>query len=307
MKQRVRLYCLFKYSNGSSVKPTTDHPPNTCFTPSLGGKPRHYICSMGAPVFVQLSNTSQCDPQYTSGEIPVRNRHPTKLTKKFGVCVSGPLIQGSRSILHDLVGFIEMVRLMGAEFIIMYANETQIDQDILEYLWDHYPGFVRTIGWKWFKKWSPLHYFGQLLIISDCLYQVMYEVETLAMLDVDEMIVPVQHNNWKEMIQSLKGSQNVASLRFQNAFFDNPNSSVEDPSHLVPKYFTRTRRYNCNPYTDYRTKVIDHPRFVVEPAIHSVCKEVAGHKKNYRVSKNIGFLAHYRDVIPDECILAQIR
>ena len=316
--QRVALYCVFKYLNGTSTcrsAPATDRHPNTCYTPSLGAKPRHYICGMNAneepPIYVQLSNSSRCEPEFTSAEIPVRNRHHAKPTKKFGICISGPLIQESRRILQDLIQFIELSQLMGAEFIIMYANETQIDEDILEYLWEHYPGVVRTIGWKRFKKWNPLHYFGQLMLMSDCLYQVMYEVENLAMMDIDEMIVPVKHNNWGEMINSFKVQPGTMAFRFQNAFFDDPDPSAtakfeseinkEDPFRFIPKYFTHTRRYRCTPYQNYMTKVIDHPKFIVEPAIHSVCKSVADHKVTHLVPENTGFLAHYRHPVPDEC------
>ena len=54
----------------------------------------------------------------------------------------------SDSILDDIVQFIDMSQRLGAELIVFYVNETQIDQKILEHIWTRYPDTVRTIGWK---------------------------------------------------------------------------------------------------------------------------------------------------------------
>lgn len=319
----LNFYCMFKYSNGKEVCRTTltaSRHPSGCFAPMIKAKPQHFFCRMKpgeeSPVSVRLSTSNGCEPQFTSGEIPVQNRKHVQPTKKFGVCVGGPLVQiESHDILDNLIQFIEASRLLGAEFIVLYVNETQINEGILEYLWKHYPDTVRTIGWKRFEKWSPLHYFGQLLIISDCYYRVMYEVENLALIDIDEMIWPVKHNNWYEMVHEFKTRKDVSIFKFQHAFFDDPNPlaqteeraklqtnpSQSNRSLFIPKYFTHTRRYKCFTGYSYRTKMMATPRFIVEPSIHSICNAVAQHAAEYHVPPELGILAHYREPIPDDC------
>ena len=202
----VHFYCVLKYSNGSrscSKEAAFRQHPSTCFSPVLHAKEFQFFCKVGSdeepPVSVQLSTSNTCEPQFFSGEIPVRNRKYTSMTqvapKKFGVCVGGPLVQEGPTVIKDVVEFVEMSTALGVELIVLYVNETQVDIKVLEFIWKHYPDTVRTVGWKAFDKWYPMHYHGQLLIISDCLYRVMYEVEYLAVIDLDEMIIPVKHNN----------------------------------------------------------------------------------------------------------------
>ena len=235
----VHFYCVLKYSNGSRscLKETAFRQhPSTCFSPVLNAKEFQFFCKVGSdeepPVSVQLSTSNTCEPQFFSGEIPVRNRKYTTMTqvapKKFGVCVGGPLVQESSTVFKDVVEFVEMSTALGVELIVLYVNETQVDIKVLEFIWKHYPDTVRTVGWKAFDKWYPMHYHGQLLIISDCLYRVMYEVEYLAVIDLDEMIIPIKHNNLAEMVTAFGDKPTVASFKFQNTFFTNP--SKDEPS-----------------------------------------------------------------------------
>ena len=120
--------------------------------------------------------------------------------KKFGVCVGGPVVQEDNTILQKLVQFIEMNRVLGAEVIYFYINQ-MICSDVLKYILKRYSSdIVRVIEWKKFNKKVPLYYYGQLLIMSDCLLRNMYEVEHLVINDLDEIILPVEHDNWTEML-----------------------------------------------------------------------------------------------------------
>ena len=321
------FYCSFIFSNGvraCSKKPATRKHPTRCFTPSYPARPFVYTCSLGAAmslaskvshvspvslVSVQISTAANCNPRLTSGEIPVGNFNHTKLKapKKFGVCVQSPMIQeqDNGDFLQDVVEFIEMSRLLGAEVIVAYVNETQVSSDVLDYIWSRYPHTVRTIGWRKFKKWYPMHYRGQLLLISDCLYRLMYEVEYLAMIDLDEVLMPVKHKNWHEMVKEFNSM--YSTFAFGNVFFDSP-SKVPPPKKLpnchnmtLPKYFHRTRRYKCS---QTRTKSISRPRLIVEPSTHLRCKAISG--QLYRVPQSLAINAHYRNVIPaKECTLRQ--
>ena len=310
------IYCLFRYATGSEKclkEPAIMKQSSSCFTPyNFSARSYHYLCKMKVgdtpPLTVRVSTSEHCEPKYTSEEIPVKNRNADMARtppKKFGVCIQGPLTQEDFA-LKDVVEFVEMSTTLGAELIVLYVNETQVDVKILEHIWNYYPDTVRTIGWKKFKKWSPMHYYGQLLVISDCLYRTMYEVDYLAMIDLDEMILPVKHNSWSEMVQSLTPTPATSSLKFQNTFLTEPNNvkpaTISNCSnHTVPKYFSRTKHHICSPGFGYRPKLMTRPRFVVVYAIHDICSRVRGHEMRKNVPTSTGVLGHYRESIPPDC------
>ena len=312
----VKFYCVFKDSSGSKhclKEAAYRQHPSGCFGPVLKAKLFHFFCDVSAgedpPVSIQMSTSNSCDPNLFSGEIPVRNRKTSmtqKPPKKFGICVGGPLIQESKSLLRDVVEFIEMSKLMGVELIVFYVNETQVDIEVLQHIWTHYPDTVRTIGWKKYKKWYPMHYFGQLLIISDCFQRVMYEVDQVAMIDLDEMIIPLKHNNWPDMVASLKQNPTVTALKFENAFFTEPSPPQQNPPSFcpdvpLPKYFSRTKHYKCFPGYNYRPKIMSRARYILEPNIHYTCKTVSGYGGKYNVPSSIAMLGHYRTTVPNDC------
>ena len=187
-----------------------------------------------------------------------------------------------------------------------YINLMQIRSDVLKYVLEHHSDIVRVIEWKKFNKWVPLHYYGQLLIMSDCLLRNMYEVEYLVINDLDEIILPMKHNNWSEML-NFHNSKKYASYTFQNRFLvESPRPST--PLQLsnnciaglhVPMYFTRRTVYPC--YTNYRNKFIVRPRIALLPAIHGMCTSIGGYITVYKAPAHLGINAHYRDEIPKEC------
>ena len=311
--QRVELYCKFKYSNGSTSclkTPAIESLPKQCFWPILDAKAFHYHCHMSSgeepPVSIALSTSSDCIPASTSKEIPVRNvnQADVKPAKKFGVCVQSPVVQENRHIFQTLIEYIEMSQLLGAELITFYINRDQLDADILKFILDHYPDTVRVVEWKKFEKWHPLHYFGQLLVISDCLYRSMYEVEYSAVTDIDEMILPVKHYNWSDMMTEIEalGNYSAGTFVFQNAFFkpDDSKPSVL-PNCSVSKYFTRTNRFECYPGYSYRTKTITKPKLLLESSVHTMCTHVEGYDQ-FNVPPEVGILGHYRNPIPNDCV-----
>ena len=307
------FYCLFRYSNASSTCSTNPavhrHVPE-CWHVGHEATPFQYLCEVesGIPVTVRLSTSQNCQLEMSSAEIQVGNRdvemRERAPPKKFGICIGGPLIQEDKHFLEDVIEFVEMSKVMGAEQIVFYVNETQVDKEVLEYLWKYYPETVKTIGWRKFKKSEPLHYYGQHIIQSDCFYRFMYEVEYIAMIDLDEMILPIQQNSWTDMIDAFKIPKSVSEFKFQNNFFlpsENTRKLQNYSNKPVPKYFTRTQRITCFPGYSYRTKLMSRPRFILEPCVHRNCAKVAGHDKTYNVPLEQGMLAHYRPTILEDC------
>ena len=313
----IKFYCLFRYNNRSTCKekPANERHVSPCFPPNLSSRPYHYVCEVlvdeEVPLAVHLSMSEDCKPDSISAPIPVQNRDAKieeKPAKKFGVCLGGPLVQENANFLRDVVEYVEMSIAVGVQQIVFYVNEKQVDKSLLEYLWKHYPDVVKTIAWRKFDKWVPMHYYGQLLMMSDCFYRHMYEVEYLAMTDLDEMITPVgKHTSWGEMIKALNSNSDVSSYTFQNAFFTSPENEAKQvlpncSNAQVPKYFTRTVRHDCYPGYAYRPKTMSLARYIYEPNIHWVCARVDGHPGNTNVPTEIGILAHYRPSVPDDCV-----
>ena len=67
--------------------------------------------------------------------------------------------------LQQIVEFIEMNRVLGAEIITMYVMEMK--EDALQFLLRHYSkhGLLQLVKWKKLQRWDPLHYVGQILTV----------------------------------------------------------------------------------------------------------------------------------------------
>ena len=311
--KRIPLYCVFKYAGRDNVclkRPLVKTHPSSCANTNRNGDSYRYICPMKAgddpPLSVMISSVSTCNPNFTSNEIPVGNRDSSKrkTPKKFGVCLGGAVVENENS-LQDLVEFISMSKLMGAELITFYISREQLDESIVQYILHRYSD-VRVIEWKYFEMWSPLHYYGQFLIISDCMYRSMYETEYLAQIDLDEMIIPIKANSWSEMLQDMPQRERYASLMFENVVFSakNLNSTdvIPDCSNFkVAKYFTRTDRHLCHYGYRIKTKLMTRPRFALNAGMHNLCSAIGGYGRHLQVPNAVAIAAHYRVSIPYNC------
>merc|ERR1711936_1020308 len=53
---------------------------------------------------------------------------------------------------------------------------------------------------------------NELIPYNDCLYRNMYRYEYIALLDIDEVILPLRHTSWAEMMEAVV----AASLQAKN-------------------------------------------------------------------------------------------
>ena len=131
----------------------------------------------------------------------------------------------------------------------------------------------------------------------------MYEVDYLAMIDLDEMILPVKHDSWSEMVQSLKPTPATSLFKFHNAFFiETKQATIPNCSNqTVPKYFSRTKHHFCWPGYHYKIKLMKRSKFVYTHSIHYVCNRVNTYCEDMNVPMGLAKLGHYRVSIPDDC------
>ncbi|XP_030377018.1 uncharacterized protein LOC115625923 [Scaptodrosophila lebanonensis] len=151
---------------------------------------------------------------------------------------------------------------------------------------------------------------GLFAALNDCVYRSMHRYKYLALVDLDEFIVPRYTDTLLELIDSLNQrfrNRNAGAYSFQNAFYymqfaDDPLavSGVAGGSEqlarvrasLVSQRKTR-RRYKLHPQKQ-RSKYICKPEAVVEAGNHFVW-EFAPNKGSLNVPAKEAILQHYRN------------
>lgn len=165
----------------------------------------------------------------------IYNKPPKK--KNFAVCVKG------LDFLHDdlsvrLVEWIELLGILGADKIFFY--ELQVHPNITKVL-KHYsergkvqvmpltlPGGQPNIpGFQHLYLTKKVNHKRQneLIPYNDCLYKNLYSYEYIALLDIDEVIMPVKTNSWQELMKvvlpkalAIK-NETRASYNVRNVYF----------------------------------------------------------------------------------------
>jgi len=190
-------------------------------------------------------------------------------TTNFSVCV--PPIFGTFDDVTDLVEFIEVNRVLGAEKFQLYEESVgpQVSPCLQEYV---QRGIVDVQKWDMPSDIAlVVYYHGQIMAINDCLYRIMYRSKYLAILDLDEFIVPMRSDSWLSMLHGInsdthKDSDQIASYSFRNRFFQTTSPKFPPFSNSERRFKTLTLMQadrRLFPHT-VRSKVMARPeRFVV--------------------------------------------
>lgn len=314
------LHCSLYYNDGSILctqGTTSVELADSCnkyirYAPSISVV---HVCKLPKssliPTHVSLSSNKCSDSSST--KLLIMNRPFESLTdikkEDLGICVQTPLY-GKHS-MQSLYEFIEMNNLLGVNVFTFY---TQIKLDKFSSLSQSYKNednlAIDIIQWpSVFKRTTPVHYFGEILAIHDCLYRNMNRVKYLIFIDLDEVIVPVKDRSLSSMMERVP-SVNTSGYAFDNVLMathstvsKNIISTMQQHSLCnkieVPKYLQISERYMCEYKHPRRSKVIVHPDRVSHLDIHSICHHSPYNK--YNVPHDTGVLYHYRDSIPSDC------
>ncbi|XP_012283915.1 beta-1,4-galactosyltransferase galt-1 isoform X2 [Orussus abietinus] len=233
----------------------------------------------------------------------VRNRPEfrPKTRQPLAVCVK-PLHYDYNRVLQ-LVEFIELHRLLGATHVTLYNDTVGTEAGCV--LGDYEAkGLVTILPWHRLDMISQteIRTEGLFAALNDCLYRSMYEYEYVALLDLDEFIVPRHNDTILDLIRWMGERVNVKStgaFSFQNAFFYlqwNDDSAViksrsRAEAGLVTLRKTR-RRANLHPHKQ-RSKYVCRPEDVVEAGNHFVWEFIPGHG-TLNVPSKSAILHHYR-------------
>ncbi|MEE6505019.1 hypothetical protein FKM82_005420 [Ascaphus truei] len=239
---------------------------------------------------------------------PQGNNSPLTFEYDFLICISA-LFGSYRNILQ-FIQSMEMYQMLGAQKVIIYHTDSSpLMKKILSYYTQLH--FIEVISWPitsflnvstgWHYPEHPgnLHYYGQTAALNDCIYRNMYRSKYIALNDIDELILPVVHRDWPEMMEYLLQANPMASIFiFENHFFpttlqDKTNSLTPEDWNAIPglNILQHTYREPNRPYEVNPTKMILNPRKVVRTSVHSPLDFIGD---QYHVSSDIARLCHYR-------------
>ena len=218
----------------------------------------------GAPASVSLVER-RCDT--ASNNLRVTYNKPAR-KQGFAVCVKG------LDFLHEdlsvrLVEWIELIGLLGADKIFFY--ELQVHPNVSKVL-QHYERLGRVhvtpltlpggqpnapaFQHMYLTKKTNHKRQNELIPYNDCLYKHMYEFEYIALLDVDEVIMPVRDATWRELMdrvlpKALKlRNETRASYNVRNVYFLDDLLHSHGSFKDIPKSVFAV---NCNSFQPLRT------------------------------------------------------
>ncbi|XP_060567205.1 uncharacterized protein LOC132725993 [Ruditapes philippinarum] len=236
-KSTQRCICQFWYPYGSKGNMRmTEHPALSKMRSE--GKSKLYLatvfeCFLGAdqiPSYISLV-TRSCETPLNM--LAVKNvSKPIKYKTRFSVCLSPLYFNYSRA--YELVEWIELNRILGAEKFTIYNISTSINVDkVLEYYSKR--GLVEIVQWRLPMRvskcpgdQSDIHYFGQTAALNDCLFRTKRDSEYLVNVDLDEFIIPHGENlfNWTLTIKPYENIYNV--FMFKSTYFRKEWKSIKN-------------------------------------------------------------------------------
>ena len=287
-KKLLKLLCVFdnnctKYTNIQYKSVLDTHGLEYYGYTMKCEVPKDTTYRNGFSIMVALKSETHCKNMVT---LSVKKLMEEKKRLEFAVCV--PPVFGNIP-KENLINFIELSRLLGAEIIVFYIkNITQETKNVLEY----YEGknMVELVPWKLPDPLVPLNkkvwYNAQDVAAQDCIYNHMGRVKYIAMNDIDEMIIPYKYDNWSALINNYDQSD-VSDFCFSTAFFQPGFSSKDQP--IIQTHINRTKHY-----IPVRSKCIVKPEFVYDMGTHQIWGKLRK-SRTVRVDKKIALLHHYRE------------
>ncbi len=83
---------------------------------------------------------------------------------------------------------------------------------------------------------------NEVIPYNDCLYRNLYQYEYIALLDIDEVIMPTKGSSWKELMVAVDAkarqsrNDSRASYNFRNIYFMDDMMHGHDWFQGIPRY-----------------------------------------------------------------------
>ena len=321
------FYCLFHYKEGEGERTLSCQLQKSVYIEMDAcnyqkevhkKKPYKYkhvfqVCRLPVgdaqvPTAVSLSSTPTCEPSSTP--VPVYVYRPL-VKANIGVCLETPVF-GKK--LEDMVNFIEMQRIFGAQSITIYLLDvsTEIEEQLETAYARDESLTLEVLHWsKGFKEKDPLHYYGEILAIHDCYYRNLHRVNYLAMLDLDEVIISRRHSNWHQMLQEIDKYYVDSFIFINSVYLRTPDKELPKdkttelqsylcPGHSLPPYFLHYGKSKCRFHYYERSKFIVKPLTILDTDIHGPCTRLKD-TTHFFVPDDMAVSQHYRDKPTIEC------
>ncbi|KNC29039.1 hypothetical protein FF38_01399, partial [Lucilia cuprina] len=256
-----------------------------------------------------------CDKATNNVRVTYQPLFPNEKRKDFAVCVKG-LDYPHVDISHRIVEYVETMRSLGAEKILMYQlqvhpNTTKVlkyyeDTGFLEYrpmslstavsnLHDYRHLEIKKNGWSYI-----LH---EVIPYNDCLYRNMYRYKYVAVQDTDEVLMPLGNiTNWHDLMEfgenvTKENCKKFASFCFRCIYF--------------PRYPQKPRYTNDIPEYFYMLQHVERVKEHIRPdwatkCLHSTDRVIGTHNHfpfhwasdvcgSYSFDADVAQLQHYRE------------
>eukprot|EP00092_Neocalanus_flemingeri_P040314 GFUD01043909.1.p1 GENE.GFUD01043909.1~~GFUD01043909.1.p1 ORF type:complete len:570 (+),score=158.65 GFUD01043909.1:188-1897(+) len=267
-----------------------------------------------APASVSIVE-HKCD--VATNNLRVIYNKPEGEKKKFAVCVKG-LDFPDDDLSIRLTEWIEVLTTLGADKIFLYNLEVHPNvTKVLDYYTSKGLVDVTPISLPGYQPNLPVlqHMYlksklnnkrqNELIPYNDCLYRNMYRYEYIALLDIDEVIMPIKHNNWADMMEeAVKSSLKVknetrASWNFRNVYFMDEMLDIHEPEHFkdIPPYLHMMQHvYRSANYTKpgQYVKCFHNPEKALILHNHFPLGCLGGVCTSYPVDTSLAHLQHYR-------------
>uniref|UniRef100_T1IJ88 Glycosyltransferase family 92 protein n=1 Tax=Strigamia maritima TaxID=126957 RepID=T1IJ88_STRMM len=257
-----------------------------------------------------------------------RKQESTNNTElKFAVCVKG-LNFYFDDVSVRLIEWLELLRAVGAHKVFLYdlavhPNVTKVlkyyeDQNFVHVSPLTLPGQglnVKPLMNFYFKHKARFKRQAEIFPYNDCFHRHRHEYDYIALLDIDEIIVPLQENTWNDLLHRLteNGTKTGDSFHASNVYFfdDSVHSHGWDkdiPTYLHMMQHTWRARNHTQP--NYYVKSFFSTKSVLTLHNHmpiSCLDYENGNRpcKPNQINKTIAQLQHYRKdcdrQIPSTC------
>ncbi|XP_070811998.1 uncharacterized protein [Pituophis catenifer annectens] len=307
------LYCWFCCSHNNRI---------SIIRASIDIHPERNGFPVGGADIVCLE-PQRCLPQYMSihpstkgsmAELPwfeINNRVArTWFVTEYTVCLSVMLENYDNAL--QFVQSVEMYKILGAKKVYLYKmNCSSLMDRILHFYVQE--GTVEVIPWPitsyvrlssfWYsyQDWG----YGKTTVLNDCIYRNMYRSKYVVFHDINEIILPLKHPNWKTMIDSLEDQNpGVGIFFFETHFFSQNVFSSLDKFNItlwktIPgvNILRHVYREPNKLHINILKKMIVNPRSVVQASSHSVLK---GYGRTLEVSSDVAILYNCRRHLENE-------
>ncbi|XP_060939212.1 uncharacterized protein LOC133015937 [Limanda limanda] len=247
--------------------------------------------------------------------LPIRNRKTNmdeeeKLQFNFTVCISN--LFGDYNNVLQFAQTLEMYRLLGVGRVVIYNTSCGPELDrlmqiysqdgLLEIVqWPIHQHLIPSKGCVFSKHGGDVHYFGQLITLNECIYRSMERSRYVLLNDIDQIIMPYQHDNLMSMMNMLQEQHPNAGVfiienhSFPRTPFEGHKSGPLPQWRGVPGFNIMEYIYREEPdRTKFMpNKLIVKPRAVEQTWVHKVLKQF---NEEFMVPMEVCRLVHCRMV-----------